>query len=326
MPETQDYYKILGVSKSSTQEELKKKYRKLALKYHPDRNKGEKKAENEFKRINEAYAVLSDPKKRKQYDTYGSTRFHQRFSQDDIFHGFDVGDILKDFGFSSDDIFSSLFGRQRRGGGQGCRHAQNPHGSQGDPFQDIFGQQARPHHARTRNPVKGRDRTAEISITLEEIASGVTKEVTMAFSGKRESLTVKVPAGIMEGKKLRLAGKGDPGPAGTPPGDLFLTVKIKPHPIFIREKQDLYIELEIKYSEAILGKTIEVPTILDNTKKIRIPPGTQLGAKIRMKGMGLPHMHGGGRGDAYVSLLMPVPKNLNKRQKTLIEKLAQEDL
>ncbi len=324
MPETKDYYNILGVNKKASQEELKKKYRKQALKYHPDRNKGDKKAEDEFKRINEAYAVLSDPQKRKQYDNFGSTRFHQRFSQDDIFHGFDVGDILKDFGFSSDDVFSSLFGRQRRGGG--CRQAHNHRGAQSDPFQDIFSQQARSQHTPPREPLKGQDRRADISITLEEAASGLTKDITMAFSGEKESLTVKIPAGIIEGTKLRLAGKGDPGPPGAPSGDLFLIVKIKPHSIFKRENHDLYLEKEIKYSEAILGKTIEVPTILGKSKKIRVPPGTQFGAKIRMKGMGMPHIRGGGRGDAYVSLIMSVPKNLNKHQKNLIEKLAKEGL
>jgi len=320
-----DYYKVLGVEKNASLEEIKKKYRKLALKYHPDRNKGDKKAEDKFKGINEAYAVLSDAGKRKQYDAFGSAQFHQRFNQDDIFRGFDIGDILKDFGFSTDDVFSSMFGRGR-GGRKPCgQSARSPFGAQGSGFQDIFGQYA-PHGASAQTPPKGKDLTAEISITLEEAAKGTSKKISYSRGGKKETLNVKVPPGFPDAKKLRLAGKGLPGPAGAPPGSFLITVHVQPHSVFRREGDDIYVERDIKLSEALLGTVLEVPTLLESTRKIKIPPCTPTGTKIRLQGLGLPHMGKQGQGDAYVSLRVSFPKKLNKRQQKLVAELAEEDL
>ncbi len=327
MTATKDYYKILGVAKTATPEEIKRQYRKLAMETHPDRNKGDKRAEERFKDINEAYAVLSDPKKRKQYDTFGSAKFHQRFSQEDIFHGFDIGDILKDLGFTTDDVFGSIFGGGRRCGGKAGRRPRSPFGAgQGFDFQDVFGQAGRQQGFGAQQPAKGPDRTTEIQISLEEAARGITKKLTLSSGKKKQTLNVKVPAGINDGNKLRLAGKGDPGSPGSPPGDLYLVVRVRPHPIFRREKNDLHIEKEIKFSEALLGTTIEVPGLLEKPKKVRVPPGTQPGAKIRLRGQGMPAMGGGKPGDLYVTLRVPVPKKLNKRQKQLAEQLAEAGL
>jgi curved DNA-binding protein len=326
MTTAKDYYRILGVAKNATPEAIKKHYRKLAMEYHPDRNKGDKEAEEKFKNINEAYAVLSDPQKRKQYDTFGSARFHQRFSQEDIFQGFDIGDILKDFGFTTDDIFGSMFGRGRRGGPRPGRHQRSPFGTgQGFDFQDIFGQAGRQGSGGQQAP-RGADLTMDLTISLEEAARGAAKEITLSTGGRKQTLSVKIPAGVGKGKKLRLAGKGEPGPSGAPRGDLYLVVQIEPHPVFQREEKHLYLEKEIRFSEALLGTTIEVPTLLEETRKVRVPPGTQSGAKIRLKGKGMPATGSGAPGDLYVSLRIAVPKKLTKRQKELVAELAEQGL
>ncbi|MGW8320293.1 MAG: DnaJ C-terminal domain-containing protein [Thermodesulfobacteriota bacterium] len=326
MAAEKDYYSILGVAKDASPEAIKKQYRKLAMEVHPDRNKGDKQAEEKFKNINEAYAVLSDPKKRKQYDTFGSARFHQRFSQEDIFQGFDIGDLLKDFGFTTDDVFGSMFGRGRRGSGRTGKRQRSPFGAgQGFDFQDIFSQTGRQGFG-AQQPAKGPDRTTELKVTLEEAARGATKSVTVSSAGKQQTLTVKVPAGIRDGNKLRLAGKGDPGHPGTSPGDLYLVVRVQPHPVFRRENDHLHLEKEIKLSEALLGTTIEVPTLLESPRKVKVPAGPQPGAKIRLPGMGMPDRGNGKPGDAYVTLRIALPKKLNKRQKKLAEELAEEGL
>ena len=231
MAESNDYYRILGVQKNAPVDEIKKKYRKLALQYHPDQNKGSAEAEEKFKKINEAYAVLSDPQKRRQYDTFGSTRFHQQFKQEDIFRGFDIGDMFKDFGFTTDDIFSSMFGRGRAKRGCG-RSAGNPFSSSRGPgFQDMFGQGS-PFGGQRPPPPRGPDQTADVTITLEEAASGTAKKVTLSQGRKKETLSVKIPSGSLDGQKLRLSGKGGVGPQGQPNGDLYLTVRVQPHPVF----------------------------------------------------------------------------------------------
>ena len=303
---SEDYYKVLGVKKDASEGEIKKAYRKLAMKYHPDHTKGDKSAEEKFKKISEAYAVLSDKDKRKEYDTFGSEGFHQRFSQEDIFRGFDFGDIFREFGFGGGDFSSGRRGGTRFsfGGGQG--------------FNFGGGQQ--------QAPVKGSDLVYELPLTLREVATGTSKTISLQHQGGSENLTVKIPAGIMEGKKLRLTGKGEPGPLGVPPGDLFLIIHMAPHSIFRREKNDLYMEKKIKLSEALLGTSIEVPTIDGETKTIRVPPGTPPGAKIRMKALGMPVMGGSSRGDSFVIVNPILPKKINKKQKKLIEELAREGL
>lgn len=321
-----DYYRILGVGKDVTPEELKKRYRQLALKYHPDRNKGDKAAEEKFKEISEAYAVLSDPEKRRQYDTFGSAQFHQRFSQEDIFRGFDLGDILRDFGFSGGDFFETFFGGMRRPRSKRAERMRqsSPFGADSFAFGDFFGS-SRPFGDTGESVPRGADVSAEITVSLEEAARGAVKTITISHGDRRDTLSVKIPAGISDGKKLRLSGKGQPGPGSTA-GDLYLTVRLEPHPLFRREENDLYYEKEIKLSEALLGSSIEVPTLLDGVRKVRVPPGTPAGAKIRLRGLGMPTMGGGDRGDLYVVIRISIPKALTRQQKRLIEELAREGL
>jgi curved DNA-binding protein len=319
-----DYYTLLGVGKNAAADEIKKAYRQLALKYHPDRNKGNKQAEEHFKEINEAYAVLSDQEKRRQYDMFGAEGFRQRYSQEDIFQGFDIGDALKDFGFGTSDIFSVLFGG---GGGRrrGVRYTTygNPFGQQasgagGADFADYFGRGG-------AAPAQGRDSITELTITMEEAATGAERLISINRDGRVEKIAVKIPPGIDTGKKLRVAGKGEGAPGGGPSGDLYVSVNVQKHPLFTREGADIYIDQEIKFSQAALGTTIEVPT-LNGIKKVKIPAGTSGNTKLRLKGEGMPHLKGKGKGDAYVRIVIKVPKKLTSKQRELVEDLAKEGL
>lgn len=304
---SKDYYEMLGVSKNASDGELKKAYRKLAMKYHPDRNPNKKEAEERFKEINEAYAVLSDKEKRKQYDTFGAEGFHQRFTQEDIFRGFDF-----------DEILSGLFGGRGR---RDSRHG----GRSGFDFGDFFGGHGA-YQNMGRMPQKGEDILYELPITVEEAAFGGEKRVS--FRKEREGteeISVKIPKGISSGKKLRVAGKGMEGKNGGPPGDLYLQISIMEHPIYSREEDDLIVEKEIHFSEAVLGTTVEVPT-LEGIKKMKIPPGTQSHTKMRLKGLGLPRLQKEGRGDEYVKVIVRVPKRVNEKVRTLVQELAKEGL
>lgn len=305
-----DYYQILGVSKSASAEEMKKAFRKLAFKYHPDQNKGDKAAEEKFKDINEAYAVLSDPEKRKQYDMFGAEGFQRRFTQEEIFRDFDFGNIFREFGLrgGSQNMFGNLFGGMGRGHFKsGESHFDSPNGGFGG-------------HARA---VKGQDMIYELSISLEEAATRTDKIISYQIGGSQETVSVKIPSGISSGKKLRLQGKGQPSQYGGPKGDLYIRMNILDHPLFTREGDDLLITREIKFSEAVLGTEISVPTIDEKTLRLKIPPGTQNNAKFRMKGYGMPRMGASGRGDAYVKIHIAVPGELDDKQKELVEKLAE---
>jgi len=302
-----DYYKILEVPRTATQEEIKKSYRKLAMKHHPDRNKGDKTAESKFKDINEAYAVLSNQEKRKQYDTFGAEGFEQRFSQEDIFRDFDFSSIFKEFGFGGGgNIFSQFFG----GPGRGFS------GSRG------YGRDASFHdfHGRPQM-MRGQDLTYELALTLEEAATSSNKVISYHEGGRQETVSVKVPAGISTGKKLRLSGKGAASPHGGPHGDLYVLIRVLDHPVFKRDGDDLVLSKEIKFTEALSGAEIEVPTIDQKTLRLKIPPGTQNHAKFRMKGYGMPRMDGEGRGDVYVQVAVAVPTKLNKKQKALLKEM-----
>ena len=303
-----DYYQILGVSRDASLEEIKRAYRRLALKYHPDKNPGDKEAEERFKEINEAYAVLSDPEKRRQYDLFGAEGFRQRFSEEDIFRGFDIGDLLKDLGFSTSDIFSTIFGGGRRG-----RVRYSTFSGPFPGFDFDFGG--------APGPQKGEDILAEVIITLEEAAKGGERSLRLP-SGE---IAIKIPPGVRDGQRLRIAGKGRPGPGGGPPGDLYVRVKVAPHPLFKRQGDDIYVDREIRFSEACLGATIEVPT-LDGPKMVKVPPGTPCGAKLRLKGLGMPRLKGGGRGDAFVRISVRIPKGLEGEKRRLVEELSRHGL
>ena len=299
---SEDYYKLLGVQKNASEEEIKKAYRKLAMKYHPDHTKGDKEAEETFKKISEAYAVLSDKEKRKEYDTFGSEGFRQRFTQEDIFRGFDFGDIFREFGFGGADFSQA--------GGGGRRFSFGT----GSPFN--FG------GAQQHSQAKGSDLVYELPLTLREIATGASKVITFQHQGRSENLTVKIPKGLIAGKKLRLTGKGNPSPYGGPAGNLYIKSTVIIDPVFSSEKYDLYINRELTLSEAILGTTISVPTIYDKQLSLKIPPGTKHGTKMRLTGHGLPEMKGSKKGDLYVRIQVKIPRKLNDEQQEVVEKLA----
>ena len=249
-----DYYSVLGINKGSSDDEIKKAYRKQAMKYHPDRNEGDSKAESKFKDISEAYAVLSDKKKRREYDQFGSEGFHQKFSQEDIFRDFDVNDILRGFGFGGNPS-------QGRGG----------FSSGGNHFQ-------RPHPESVKPPTLIKD----LSIGFEEAALGAQRNIAISRNGVVEETSIKIPSGISNGKILRLHGKGHLSPDGKNQGDLHLKIRVLPHPLFSRDAQNVIVNSDIKLTDALLGTTIEVQT-LNGIKSVKIPSGTQNNSKLRLK-------------------------------------------
>jgi curved DNA-binding protein len=309
-----DYYEVLGVKKDSSTQDIKKAYRKLAMKYHPDRNKGDKEAEEKFKKVSEAYAVLSDPEKRKQYDTFGASGFQQRYSQEDIFRGFDLGDILKEFGLGG------MGGSFRTSGGGGS------------PFETFFFHSGGPGSGResfrttTQQPVKGSDLTYELSVSLNEILSGAQKTISLRRGNETQNVSVKIPKGIKAGQKLRLAGKGTPSPYGGPAGDLYLIINEEPHPVFTRDGNDLLIEQKVPFSKACLGSEISVKSLEGKELKVKVPAGIQTQSKLRLKGHGLPSGKTGGRGDIFVRINVDIPKNLTNEQKKIIKQLAETGL
>jgi len=303
-----DYYKVLGVGKNATQEEIKKAYRKLAMKYHPDHTKGDKAGEEKFKQISEAYAVLSDKEKRQQYDTFGADGFQQRFSREDIFKNFDFSEILREFGFGGGSSFGGEGGRMHFsfGGGDG-----------------TFG--GRGQNRRQSVP-RGADRIYELGLTVQEIASGVSKTVAIPRGAQSERVTVKIPKGMRPGKKLRLSGKGEPSPYGGPPGDLFIQPYLVNDSVYEIDGNDLIIRRDILLSEALLGTSVTVPTLDGKTVSLKVPPGVHHKTKMRLSGKGLPLMDGDANGDLFVRIHVNMPKKLTEDQRRLVDQLAQAGL
>ena len=297
---TTDYYKALGVDKNASPEEIKKAFRKLAVKYHPDRNPNDKTAEDKFKDINEAYAVLSDPKKKEEYDTYGSSGFHKQYSQEDIFRGFDFSNAYKDMGAGGgEDIFSRLFGGGfGRGGTRG--------GFRG-------------------GPQRGGDLEMEVEIGFRDAALGAEKQIAFRRSGQREELKIKIPAGVDNGSKIRITGKGGQGEGGGPDGDLFLIMRVLPDQLFTRDGGDIFVDRTIPFSSACLGTSLDVPT-LESDKRIKVPAGIQPGTKIRLKGCGIKPLSSNTKGDLYVKVAVHVPESLNAEQKKMVEELSKKGL
>lgn len=310
MASQQDYYELLGVSKTASEDDIKKAYRKLALKYHPDRNPGNKDAEEKFKKINEAYAVLSDPEKRKQFDQFGMGGFQQRYTEEDIFRGFNVGDLFKDLGFGGGDIFSMIFGQ--RGAGRAGARRERP---QYRDFGDYITREQRGAEA-----VSDLDLHYELEIPFMDAIHGAEKRITLTTQRGTEEVNVKIPKGITTGKKLRLKGKGNMGRPGQR-GDLYLTMKVGEHPVFKRTGNDSYVTKEVKLTDALLGTVVEVPSI-EGPKRVTIPPGVKSHSKVRLKGLGVPEQNG----DEYVEVIIDIPKKLTERQKALLEELRKEGL
>lgn len=300
-----DYYAKLGLTKTASESEIKKAYRKLALKYHPDKTAGDKAAEEKFKEISEAYAVLSDSEKKTEYDTYGSAGFRQRYSQEDIYRNSDINDIL-----------SQMFGgggRMNFGGGGG-----------GNPFAN-FQQQGGGcggggcgGHA----PQPGKDITYQITVTLDEIFSGAERTVALRAGNEHKNVTVRVPKGIEAGKKLRLKGKGEASQQGGPAGDLYLKVFVADDPRFTRDGANLEAQATVNYSEACLGTKLPVETIDGKTIMVKIAEGMSPGKRLRLKNFGLPVGRGEDRGDLYVRVGVKIPEELTQEQKELVEKMA----
>ncbi|HJO00399.1 MAG TPA: DnaJ C-terminal domain-containing protein [Nitrospinaceae bacterium] len=294
-----DYYSLLGVTPGTSGGDLKKAYRKKAKEFHPDRNKDNPQAEEKFKEINEAYAVLSDKKKRAQYDQFGSEGFHKRFSREDIFRDFDFGDIYG--GFASNSPF---------GGG----------GNVPDLESFLSGDGFRGSRAR-----KGKDVRQSFYLSFQDATLGTIRTVTFEQNGKKVETSFKVPPGSKDGRRLRLVGKGQAGVNGGPPGDLYLKVRVNAHPLFKREGDDILLDKEICLSDAILGTTVEVPTLTES-KMVKIPPGTQSHSKLRLKGMGIPRSRGKEKGDQLVRVIIKYQKDLTETQLDLIHKLKAEGL
>ncbi len=317
MEHNKDYYKILGISKTATPEEIKKAYRRMAMKYHPDRNKGDREAEERFKEVNEAYAVLSDPEKRRQYDAFGSTEFHQRFSQEDIFRNFDFSDVFRDLGIGG-DAFGRIFFGGRRGAGVGFD----------DIFTQVFntGAGGRTSHGFTRRDTydftgsrpRGQDVVLELPLSPPEMINGTAKVISLQGLSGPEKISVRIPRGIAPGKKIRVPGKGSHGPGGR--GDLFLLIRPQLPAGMRADGSDVEVERHVRFSDACLGTQVEVPTVEGGTVRLKVPAGTQCGRRFRLKGRGLPS-GAGKRGDQYVRIVVDVPRSLTTAQRALVERL-----
>lgn len=321
MAAARDYYKILGVSKNASKEDIKKAYRSLARKYHPDLNPDDKMAEEKFKELQEAHEVLSDEEKRKTYDMFGSAEFRPggqttwRRAGDPGGSSYQYTYSSKDFpGF--EDIFKDIFGfrgdpRARRGTGRGT----------GGAFRDIFS------YASREKPTKGKDLEYQIEIDFNTAIKGGVRDISISRQKLNnvitEKLSVKIPAGVATGSKIRVQGKGESGGRGDK-GDLYLRIKVKPHPIFKRKQDDIYLELPITYYEAALGKQVDIPTI-DGTAKVSIPSGVQNGTKLRLKGKGVQNVKTKARGNQYVEIKIVMPDNIKESDKEIFEKLAESN-
>ena len=285
-----DYYDILGVKKSASADEIKKAYRSLAKKFHPDKNKGNKEAENRFKEMSEAYAVLSDTEKREQYDRLGKEAFRGGGpGGGNPFQG--AGSPFGGFDFSQ---FTGAGGRARGG----RRPAGGPGGFT-DIFSDLFG-----GGGFEQGPERGSDLEAELTIDFRDAILGTTMDLTINSS----RVKVKIPEGVSDGQRIRLRGKGGAGAAGGPAGDLNVLIHIRPHPLYERRGDDIYIDLPIKVGEAMRGGEVEVPTI-HGPVRARIPAGTQGGQTFRLRGKGVKKKNGAG--DHYYRVAITVPKNVS---------------
>lgn len=321
-----DYYKILGVNRDAKKEEIKKAYKKLAMKFHPDKNKGDKEAEEKFKKINEAYAVLSDDKKRQHYDNFGAEDFSNRYTQEDIFKGFDFGSIFEEFGLGG-DIFHTIFGGGGKSGRGGSAFTFN-FGEGGSPFGagggSPFGgaqRQSRQSPPRSRNL----DLETELKISLEEAVQGAKKSVSFNPGGGTDRIMITIPKGIEEGKKLKVKGKGSTDPFSGERGDLYCRISIEPSKEFKREGKDLILEKEVKLTELVLGGKVDVKTIDGKRMEMTIPPLTKNNATLRLKGKGI-QTAGSGSGNLLVKLTAKLPDKLDDNQKELFRKLAETGL
>jgi DnaJ-class molecular chaperone len=303
-----DYYAVLGVPRTASEKDIKTAYRKLARKHHPDVNPSDKNAESMFKEIGEAYSVLSDTEKRKKYDRWGhdwekieqaqagGATFRTRPGSRTTWST--GGSAPGGFNFESEDL--------------------------GGLFEQLFGNAGR---TRVRSaPRKGTDMEQPVEITLEEAFSGTQRTYSIhdPRTGETRSVEVKIPAGATDGLRVRVAGKGEPGTAGAPAGDLYLIVSIKPHQQFEREGDDLRIKVPTSLYTAILGGEVRVPTPKGTQLALKVPPETPNGQRIRLAGQGMPRLNSSVRGDLYAEITVQLPKNLSEHEKNLFAELARQ--
>lgn len=363
--EKRDYYEVLGVPKDSSKDQIKTAYRKLALQYHPDRNKSPG-AEERFKEISEAYAVLSDDAKRAQYDRFGHEGIQGRYSSEDIFRTTNFDEILRDLGFGgfggfSGNIFDMFFGNMT-GTGRGAQRGSDlrydleitlEQAASGlsteievprtERCQVCKGTGAKPgSNPRTCTDCGGRGQVQRISSS--GFAQFVRVETCRTCRGRgvvldnpcreckgsgvvqrRRKIEVKIPPGIEDESSLRLRGEGDAGDTGAPSGDLYVLCRIAPHKYFRRRDRDLLSEATVSFPEAALGTTIKVPTIDGNSAEVEVPAGSQSGTVLRLKGKGMPSLGGSNRGNLLVTLKVQIPSKLSERQKELLKEFRELD-
>lgn len=320
-----DYYATLGVAKTATDKEIKQAYRKLARKYHPDVNPGDQAAELKFKELNEANEVLADPEKRRKYDELGSNwRLYEQAQQGGGGRGgspfgegtwtYDVGGGFRPMSedeahgmFDGDDSPFSDFFRTFFSGGGGAEPGGGPR---------------RARAGRTPRPVRGRDLEHAVELSLEDIAQGVTQRFSVNQGGVARSVEVRIPAGVTEGSRVRVAGEGERGGGSAPSGDLFLRVHLKPHPRFERKGRDLHTRVRVPVILAVLGGEVDVPTLAGKPLRLKVPAGTQNGQVFRLRGHGLPGVGvSGDRGDIYAAVEAQVPATLTAEERAHYEAL-----
>jgi curved DNA-binding protein len=316
MPE-RDYYEALGVARDATPEAIKKAYRAMARKYHPDVNPGDKTAEARFKEIQNAYDILSDQEKRARYDRYGTAAFEGMAAAGPRSGASDYTFRFGEPGFETVD-FSQFFGPTASRGAVGD---EAEHGGAGI-FEDLLG---RMRGGRTGRARGGRDMEAHLTIPfLTAVRGGETTIEIERGEGKRETKVIPIPSGLESGKKLRIKGQGEIGGKNAPAGDLFITITVEPHPYFQRDGRNLQVEVPINVSEAILGAKIEVPT-LDGLKSLTVPAGSSSGRKLRLKGQGVPAAAAKPAGDLLVILKLVVPKTVDEPSRRLIEEFSERN-
>ena len=358
-----DYYEVLGVARSASPDEVKKAYRRLAMQFHPDRNPGNPEAEARFKEVSEAYEVLSDADKRRQYDQYGHDGLKSAFGPGgfdfsrDFTHYSDLQDILGslfgDAGGGGGGIFDEFFGGQRRGGRAGPQQGADLRFDLEVDFEEaVFGsereimlpvmeecgkcsgsgvepgsQRESCRHCSGRGVVVSASGFFQVRQTCPA-CGGAGSVITRPCrecrgTGRlkaRKRLALRIPAGVETGSRLRLAGKGEGGAHGGPPGDLYVILHVRPHDIFQRKEGDVYCEVPVPFDLAALGGDIQVPTI-DGYAMLKIPPGTESGRIFRLRGKGVTRLDGYGKGDQHVKILIEVPANLSGQQKRLLKEL-----